>query len=97
MRQKPHNLVETIEFVRANHLSPFAEVVGRWVWLTFTEKPGPAIRERIKSFGFRWVQRRGRWAHSCGHPSRQGVHDPRRTYGAVPVDMVRTDDLLHAA
>lgn len=92
-----HNLVEVIEFVRAQGLSQYAEIVGRWVWLSFPDKPSADVREQIKAYGFRWIQKRGRWAHNCGHPSTGGIADPRFTYGSVPVEAIRTEELVGAA
>lgn len=63
-----------------------AEVVGKWVWITFDEKPSAELRAELKAAGFRWVPSRGRWAHACGVRSRRnGKVDPRIKYGAVPV------------
>jgi hypothetical protein len=97
MADATHNLVEVIEFVRTHQLSAYAEIVGRWVWLQFPSVPSADVRAQIKSFGFRWIQKRGRWAHNCGHYSRGSIADPRHTYGAVPVDEIRTDSLVGAA
>jgi len=97
MASETHNLIEVVEFVKANSLSPFAEIVGRWVWLTFPDKPSADVRGQIKDFGFRWIQKRGRWAHNCGHYSMGSVHDPRNTYGAIPVDEIQTERLVGAA
>ena len=96
MANQTHNLVEVVEFVKANGLSTFAEIVGRWVWLTFPDKPAADVRAQIKAFGFRWIEKRGRWAHNCGHFSTGSVHDPRHTYGVVPVDAIRADELAAA-
>ena len=79
MNQEQHNLIEVVEFCRVHNLP--GEIVGRWVWLRFGAKPGPEVRELIKSYGFRWVNRRGAWAHNCGHYCKQGVGDPRLKYG----------------
>ena len=84
MITEKHNLIEVIEFCRANHLP--ADVVGRWVWIRFNEKPGQEVRDLLKSFGFQWIQKRGQWAHNCGHYSRAGQGDPRFKYGEVSVD-----------
>jgi len=83
-----HNLIDVVEFCRLRHLN--AEVVGRWVWVQFESKPSAEIREELKAFGFRWVGRRGKWAHNCGHPSRHGKGDPRFKYPTRPVDEYET-------
>jgi hypothetical protein len=97
MATESHNLVEVIEFVKVHGLSAHAEIVGRWVWLAFPTTPPADVREAIKAYGFRWIRKRGRWAHNCGHYSRGSIADPRRTYGAIPVDEVRTESLVGAA
>jgi len=97
MANDTHSIIEVLSFVKSKGLSQFAEVVGRWVWLTFPDKPSADVREQIKGYGFRWIQKRGRWAHNCGHYSRGSVRDPRYTYGAVPVDEIQTDSLIGAA
>ena len=96
MANETHTIIEVLEFVKTNGLSPFAEVVGRWVWLTFHEKPMPETRQLLKDFGFRWIQKRGRWAHNCGHYSMGSVRDPRHTYGAIRVDEIQTECLVGA-
>ena len=57
---------------------------------------GSPTRAALKSIGFRWVKRRGEWAHNCGHPSRRGTCDPRWKYGAVPVGEFDTAELQQA-
>jgi hypothetical protein len=79
----PRTLIDVIVFCKANELP--AEVVGRWVWLQFAEKPSEETRNLLKAAGFRWVHKRGMWAHNCGHFSRHGHGDPRAKYGSVPV------------
>jgi hypothetical protein len=97
MRKESHNLVEVIEFVKVHGLSAHAEIVGRWLWLGFPDKPPADVREAIKAYGFRWIRKRGRWAHNCGHPSRGGVGDPRNKYHVVRVDEIQNDSLVGAA
>jgi hypothetical protein len=85
-KKETHNIIEVCEFCRENHLE--ADVVGRWVWVKFAEKPSSEIRTLLKEFGFRWSKRRGEWAHNCGHKttrSRSGVH-PRFKYGSRPLE-----------
>jgi len=63
-----------------------AELVGRWVWVRFTEKPAKEVTEKLKARGFRFVGKRQAWAHDCGHKSRRGKGDPRDKYGAIDVE-----------
>ncbi len=59
---------EVVAFCKKLNLT--AEQVGRWVWVTFAEKPDEAMRQALRDFGFRWSYRRKKWAHNCGHPTR---------------------------
>ena len=68
-----------------------AELVGRWVWVSFPAKPEAATRARLIAAGFRWVKRRAAWAHSCGIRSRKSPHNPKDKYGAIGVDELEID------
>ena len=59
---------EVISFCKEHDFN--AELVGKWVWITFDEKPDSYLRKTLKDFGFRWSKRRGKWAHNCGHPTK---------------------------
>ncbi len=79
---------EVVEWcaVNAERLGVEADLVGRWVWITFEAKPSAEVRSALKAAGFRWCTRRGAWAHNCGHwslPSRRA--HPFEIYGRVPV------------
>jgi len=78
MKDKPHNMIEVIEFCKTHHLP--ADIVGRWVWVKFEEKPSTETRTLLKDYGFRWSKRRGEWAHNCGHPTKPGHCIPREKY-----------------
>ncbi len=65
---KTPSVSEVISFCRKFGLQ--AELVGRWVWVSFAEKPDEAMRKALKDFGFRWSVRRRKWAHNCGSPTR---------------------------
>lgn len=63
-----------------------AELIGRWVWITFPTKPGAETRAALKSAGFRWCGRRQAWANDCGVKSaRARSYHPRDRYGSIPV------------
>ena len=60
-----------------------AEVVGRWVWITFTEQPAETIRGQLSQFGFHWNNARKCWQHPCGQFATEGSGaDPRQKYGS---------------
>ncbi len=58
-----------------------AEIVGKWVWIQFTEKQPREITAQLAQLGFHWNNKRQAWQHPCGqfcpHPF-QG--DPRERY-----------------
>lgn len=59
-----------------------AEVVGAWVWVTFTEQPAENVRAGLSQIGFHWNNARKCWQHPCGQFSTTGsAADPRQKYG----------------
>ena len=67
-----------------------AEVVGKWVWIQFTEKQPSDITARLAEFGFHWNNKRQVWQHPCGPVTVDASpDDPRAKYGSVhPADAV---------
>ena len=61
-----------------------AEIVGRWVWITFEVKPSADLREVLKAEGFRWNQSRQTWQHCGGRPSGHSRGNPKDNYGVIP-------------
>jgi hypothetical protein len=60
-----------------------AEVVGKWVWVTFPEQPAETIRGQLSQFGFHWNNSRKCWQHPCGQFATEGSGaDPRQKYGS---------------
>ena len=60
-----------------------AEVVGKWVWVTFPEQPAEQVRGQLSQFGFHWNNSRKCWQHPCGQFATEGSGaDPRRKYGS---------------
>ncbi len=60
-----------------------AEVVGRWIWITFPEPPPEQVRGQLSQFGFHWNNVRKCWQHPCGHLATEGSGaDPREKYGS---------------
>lgn len=84
--EKLTNLIDVARWCDARGLP--ASIVGRWVWIRFPEKPNGETRAALKAVGFRWVKRRGEWAHNCGHPTGRGKCNPRWKYGELPVSAV---------
>ena len=57
-----------------------AEVVGKWVWVTFRETPAPELRQMLAQLGFHWNRERQAWQHPCGAFRLHGVQDPHEKY-----------------
>ena len=58
-----------------------AEVVGKWVWVQFTESPAAEIRQQLSELGFHWNGHRQAWQHPCGLFRDEAFPgDPRRKY-----------------
>ena len=81
---------KVIELLRAQAPQFFqtAEVIGKWVWIQFTDKQPREITAQLAQLGFHWNNKRQAWQHPCGvfrkAPSTQ---DPRERYGSrFPAD-----------
>jgi len=60
-----------------------AEVVGKWVWVTFPDQPAETVRGQLSQFGFHWNNSRKCWQHPCGQFATEGSGaDPRQKYGS---------------
>src|SRR5271165_732860 len=60
-----------------------AEVVGKWVWIQFTEKQPPTVTSVLAELGFHWNNNRQTWQHPCGTiPDKRADYDPREKYGS---------------
>ena len=60
-----------------------AEVVGKWIWITFPEQPAEQVRGQLSQLGFHWNNYRKCWQHPCGQFATEGSHeDPRQKYGS---------------
>ena len=74
-----------------------AEVVGKWVWVTFPEQPAEQVRGQLSQFGFHWNNSRKCWQHPCGQFRTEGSgEDPRQRYGSVMASAARTADQVAA-
>jgi hypothetical protein len=64
-----------------------AEVVGKWVWVTFRETPAPELRQILAQLGFHWNRERQAWQHPCGAFRLRGFQDPHEKYASYfPAD-----------
>ncbi len=60
-----------------------AEVVGKWVWIQFTEKQPSQVTMVLSELGFHWNNTRQTWQHPCGTaPVEAATYDPRKRYGS---------------
>jgi hypothetical protein len=64
-----------------------AEVVGKWVWVSFGETPAPELRQILAQLGFHWNRERQAWQHPCGAFRLRGFQDPHEKYACYfPAD-----------
>jgi hypothetical protein len=60
-----------------------AEVVGKWVWIQFTDKQPVAVTRILAELGFHWNKTRQAWQHPCGlYRDQRATYDPRQHYGS---------------
>ena len=60
-----------------------AEVVGKWVWIQFSDKQPSEITRVLSQLGFHWNNTRQAWQHPCGTiPVEAATYDPRKRYGS---------------
>ena len=57
-----------------------AEVVGKWIWITFSEPPTETVRAELSQLGFHWNNNRKCWQHPCGQTLPRGQQDPHAKY-----------------
>ena len=58
-----------------------AEVVGKWVWIQFSDKQPPTVTSVLAEFGFHWNNTRRVWQHPCGAIRKErAAFDPRKRY-----------------
>lgn len=66
-----------------------AEVVGKWVWVRFTEQPAAEVRQQLAQFGFHWNRERQAWQHPCGKFSLGSQTDPHEKYSSYQPARIR--------
>ena len=65
-----------------------AEVVGKWVWIQFSDKQPPTVTSVLAELGFHWNNKRQSWQHPCGeYRDKRGTVDPHQKYASYfPAD-----------
>jgi len=66
-----------------------AEVVGKWVWVTFQEQPAAEIRQQLAQLGFHWNRDRQAWQHPCGQFRLSSAQDPHEKYSSYRPATIR--------
>ena len=69
-----------------------AEVVGKWVWVRFTEQPTAEIRQQLAQLGFHWNRDRQAWQHPCGQFRLSSNTDPHEKYSSYRPASIRRSD-----
>ena len=67
----------------APSLYDIAQVVGKWVWVQFSEKQPPEVTSVLAQLGFHWNNKRQVWQHPCGVLTEGSPDDPREKYGST--------------
>ena len=67
-----------------------AEVVGKWVWIQFTDKQSVGVTRILAELGFHWNKARQSWQHPCGLYREQASRiDPRQKYGCYRASILK--------
>jgi len=83
-------ITKVLELLKTSNSGLFnlAEVVGRWVWVTFRETPAPELRQQLAQLGFHWNRERQAWQHPCGAFRLRSQTDPHEKYSSYfPADV----------
>ena len=59
-----------------------AEVVGKWIWVSFQDQPAATLRQQLAQLGFHWNRERQAWQHPCGEFRLRGASDPHEKYAS---------------
>ena len=87
-RELPTEKVLSLLQKEAPRFFELAEVVGKWIWVQFTEKQPREVTSRLAELGFHWNNKRQVWQHPCGALTAGTEADPREKYQSYfPADM----------
>ena len=81
-RQLPTEQVLDLLERRLRRAFELAEIVGQWVWVTFSERQPREITAELSQLGFHWNNKRQAWQHPCGQFTASTPRDPRTKYGS---------------
>jgi len=81
-RTLPTPKVLNLLLTSAPELYRLAEVVGKWVWVTFKETPAAEVRQQLAQLGFHWNRERQAWQHPCGQFRLHSAYDPHEKYSS---------------
>ena len=79
-RTLPTEKVLTLLQQQDRRLWELAEVVGKWIWVSFSEQPAPTVRQTLAQLGFHWNRTRQSWQHPCGQFRLSSAGDPHEKY-----------------
>ena len=81
-RQLPTEQLLALLRNEAPRFYELAQVVGKWVWIQFSEKQPPQVTAGLAQLGFHWNNNRQVWQHPCGTVTGDASpDDPRQKYG----------------
>lgn len=87
-RALPTDKVLALLQQRDHRLWELAQVVGKWVWIAFSEQPPAEARQTLAQLGFHWNRTRQAWQHPGGQFRMSSSGDPRDKYQSYhPADM----------
>ena len=66
-----------------------AEVVGKWIWVTFKAQPAAELRQQLAQLGFHWNRERQAWQHPCGQFRLSSAQDPHEKYSSYRPASIR--------
>jgi hypothetical protein len=81
-RALPTDRVVNLLRDQAPRFFEICEVVGKWVWVSFSEKQPREVTAALSELGFHWNNTRQAWQHPCGTIAERTPHDPREKYGS---------------
>lgn len=79
-RQLPTERVLALLQSEAPNFFALAEVVGKWVWIQFTDRQPREVTAALAELGFHWNNQRQSWQHPCGIVTAGTSTDPRQKY-----------------